>query len=193
MTAILAEQRIEARQPHSARTLACRMLSFLDLTENDNLMIPAAGRGALIRPILEGRYVTPNTTFLIESGKGNYRHLCSRLEEVSDAPFLAVHGDFLEMRNVYSPKNRPTKIAMIPPISRFADVSYIMHAWELISPGGRLVAICSDASLRHGSVVCTALRHALDAAGAEMIPVPAQSFADSDVGASLVVMDKPIC
>ena len=187
MTALLAERAIETRQSRSTLSLPDRMLSLLDLTEDDTLLIAGAGRGEIIRPILEGRYPMPCTTVAIERRVGNYERLSTRVEQAPDAPILAVHGDFLEMGIDY----RPTKIVAMPPPTRFQDVSYIMHAWNLLQPAGKMVSMCSTYSLEHDSVLCRSLRNALDAADAEILSAPDEPFADSDAEGVLIVLRKP--
>jgi 16S rRNA G1207 methylase RsmC len=62
------------------------------------------------------------------------------------------------------------RILMNPPFANGADIKHILHAIELLKPGGRLVAICADGPRQ---------RDRLGPLAMLWIQLPHDTFADS--------------
>ena len=54
--------------------------------------------------------------------------------------YEAVNADFLQCAGI-EPDLRPDKIIMNPPFEANQDIDHVLHAWNLLKPGGRIVAI----------------------------------------------------
>src|SRR5438128_387324 len=88
------------------------------------------------------------------------------------ADFLSVGEDLGEF----------DRIVMNPPFDRGSDIDHIQHAFALLAPGGRLVAVCANGPRQRGELgeVCT-----------QWIDLPAGSFKEqgTSVNAAIVVLD----
>ncbi|MDR6218168.1 methyltransferase [Deinococcus soli (ex Cha et al. 2016)] len=119
--------------------------------EQLRVLEPSAGKGALLdalRPSLEAHLAQEGaprnvTVHACELLPGNRLTLRAKGYDV-------VSDNFLE----YSPSDGYDLILMNPPFSVPGDknawVTHLLHAWSLLNPGGRLVAILPD-TLRHRS------------------------------------------
>lgn len=75
------------------------------------------------------------------------------------------------------------RIVMNPPFAHGADIDHIKHAYRMLKPGGRLVAICANGPRQQEVMgeICSA-----------WIDLPAGSFKGqgTNVNAALVVIDN---
>ena len=89
------------------------------------------------------------------------------------------------------------RIIMNPPFSKGRDIQHVRHAYELLRPGGRLVAIMGEGAFFHGNKAAEDFRTWLDDLGATSERLPDGSFMDpslpvnTSVAARMVVIDKP--
>ncbi|WP_057092015.1 PLxRFG domain-containing protein [Comamonas thiooxydans] len=89
------------------------------------------------------------------------------------------------------------RIIMNPPFSKDRDIQHVRHAYELLRPGGRLVAIMGEGAFFHGNKAAESFRTWLDDLGATSERLPDGSFMDpslpvnTSVAARMVVIDKP--
>ncbi|MEQ6475132.1 PLxRFG domain-containing protein [Comamonas sp. wu1-DMT] len=89
------------------------------------------------------------------------------------------------------------RIIMNPPFSKGRDIQHVRHAYELLRPGGRLVAIMGEGAFFHGNKAAEDFRTWLDDLGATSERLPDGSFMDpslpvnTGVSARMVVIDKP--
>lgn len=86
-------------------------------------------------------------------------------------------------------------ILMNPPFERGQDMQHIQHAYRLLKPGGRLIAIVSEGAFFRNYQQERAFRAWLDDVDGQADPLPAGSFYSSDrptgVNTRLVIIDKP--
>jgi hypothetical protein len=86
------------------------------------------------------------------------------------------------------------RIIMNPPFSKGRDIQHVRHAYELLRPGGRLVAIMGEGAFFHGNKAAE-FPHGWTGATSERLPDG--SFMDpslpvnTGVAARMVVIDKP--
>ncbi len=109
------------------RPLVIRMLSLADIDTDDTLLEPSAGLGHIADIISEKH--PDNTLTLIE----DYFDLAEALKEKG---YEVIKTDFLQYQ-----EKRFDKIIMNPPFERLQDIDHVQHAYSLLKPGGRLVAI----------------------------------------------------
>lgn len=112
--------------------LAARVIELADLRPGMIVIEPSAGDGALADPIAEivGIEHVP---------------VCEIRDDLADVlerkGYNVWRGDFLEYTiDDWGPQER---FVMNPPFSRQQDCDHVLHAWSLLGPGGRLVAIMS--------------------------------------------------
>lgn len=88
------------------------------------------------------------------------------------------------------------RIIMNPPFSNGRDIEHVMHAYDLLKPGGRIVAIMGESAFFNQSKKAEAFRQWLDDKGGTSEKLPAGSFMDpslpvnTGVSARMVVIDK---
>ncbi len=88
------------------------------------------------------------------------------------------------------------RIIMNPPFSNGRDIEHVMHAYDLLKPGGRIVAIMGESAFFNQSKKAEAFRQWLDDKGGTSEKLPAGSFMDTSlpvntgVNARMVVIDK---
>lgn len=89
------------------------------------------------------------------------------------------------------------RIVMNPPFSDRRDAQHVQHAYTLLKPGGRIVAIMGEGVFFGQDKKAEAFREWLDKVGGTSEKLPAGSFMDpslpvnTGVNARMVVIDKP--
>ena len=169
-------------------SLALRMLQMLDLTEDDTFLEPSAGEGALVLPILSGGVKLPKIIVMTEIDERHHAKLLDLVERFKisspDHPIAALCGDFLTQVVDY----RPTAIAMNPPFTEGRALAHIQRAYDVLAPGGRMVAIAGEADFNTGK---TAMPDWLNLVKALVEPVPPNSFENTSSGARMIYITKP--
>lgn len=112
--------------------LAARMVREAEIDAGSVVLEPSAGTGNLLRAI---RSAAPEAEVVAVELNPS---LAGKLRE--DGGWRVVCDDFL---TVEPPTPRPDRIVMNPPFANGEDVRHILRAWEILRPGGRLVALCA--------------------------------------------------
>lgn len=90
------------------------------------------------------------------------------------------------------------RIVMNPPFSNGRDIQHVQHAYNLLKPGGRIVAIMGEGAFFQSNKRAESFRNWLDERGATNEKLPDGSFMDpslpvnTGVAARMVVIDKPV-
>ena len=90
------------------------------------------------------------------------------------------------------------RIVMNPPFSDGRDIQHVQHAYSLLRPGGRIVAIMGEGAFFQSNKRAEGFREWLDTLGATNEKLPDGSFMDpslpvnTGVSARMVVIDKPV-
>ena len=123
------------------RPLANRMVGMAGIQPGMSVLEPSAGAGHIADAIRE--YCPGCRMLLVEISPTLVDILKAKgyKPEAGDNAVL-LHADFLEMK--VSPGGGFDRILMNPPFERNQDIDHVMHAWSLLRPGGRLVAIMSE-------------------------------------------------
>jgi hypothetical protein len=116
-----------------------------------------------------------------------------RLREILGlkGPTLAEDSDFLHHQGGYD------RIVMNPPFERGQDMDHVRHAFDLLKPGGKLVAIMSEGSFSRGDKKATEFRAWREQNSGSSEKLPAGSFTGKDsqrqtgVATRMVVLEKP--
>lgn len=101
-----------------------------------------------------------------------------------------VGRDFLEVTDSYD------RIVMNPPFENGQDMAHVRHAYDLLKPGGKVVAITSEGPFFRQDKAATEFRAWLESVGGTSEKLPEGSFKSSDVptgvNTRLVEIEKPV-
>lgn len=162
--------------------LADQVIAMADLKPGMSFLEPSAGGGALLSRA--AAIVGSDNCVAVELQPC----LAERLRESGYTVFT---GDFLS-RMDWHPAGQPQVVAMNPPFSRQMDVSHVLHGYEMLAPGGRLVAIMSAGVGFRTNEKTVGFRELVACVGS-MRDNPPGSFRESgtDVNTVVVVLNKP--
>lgn len=162
------------------RPVIDRMLEEADIQPGQSVLEPSAGKGDIADAIRE-HGVTPDTIEYSDT-------LAKVLEAKGYTPKVA---DFLEQTGQYD------RVVMNPPFEQGQDIDHVRHAFTMLKPGGRLVAIMSEGPFFRSDKKATEFREWLDSVNGTSEQLPAGSFTGAEAfrqtGAAtrLVVIEKP--
>ncbi len=121
------------------KAVAQQAAELLDIQPGDDVLEPSAGTGMLLGAMgcrMFGHNPECGTVTAVEINPG----LANCLKR--DFPLtIVICGDFLE---VSCGAHGFDKILMNPPFENGDDIKHILHAFGMLKPGGRLVAICAN-------------------------------------------------
>lgn len=143
---------------------------------------PHAGMAHIADAIREQTGVEPDVAELSNT----------RRELLEAKGYNLVGSDFLELQG-----KQYDRIVMNPPFSNGRDIQHVQHAYGLLKPGGRLVAIVGEGAFFQSNKRAEGFREWLDERGATNEKLPEGSFMDpslpvnTGVSARMVVIDKP--
>lgn len=112
--------------------LARRLIEAAEPSPGLTWLEPSAGTGRLLDALLA---VDPDAEVeAVEINPQLVEHLRHRYPSA-----IVFCGDFMDYQDA-----APERIIMNPPFSNAQDVRHILHAFNLLAPGGILAAICAD-------------------------------------------------
>ncbi|NOY58903.1 MAG: DEAD/DEAH box helicase family protein [Calditrichaeota bacterium] len=170
--------KIESYFP-TPKPIAERMVEIADIKKGDKVLEPSAGKGNIALVIREKTGVEPD---VIE--------ISSTLRELLELRgFKIVGQDFLQFEGEYD------KILMNPPFENGQDIDHVQHAYRLLKPGGKLVAIMSEGPFNRTDKKSVEFREWLARIGGESEKLPEGAFLSSErptgVKVRLVTINKP--
>lgn len=159
--------------------LADELVELANIKENDLILEPSAGQGAIIEAVLRKNpqanifaFELMDINSIVLTRKG-FNH------ELTD--FLKVPG-------------KPTydKIIANPPFSKNSDIEHIIHMYQMLKSGGRLVSVSSRHWKNSNNKKESKFREWIDEVGAEVIEVDAGAFKSSGTNIStyIIIVDK---
>lgn len=154
-----------------------RMVEEANIGPGMRVLEPSAGKGDIADALrAAGDKVNVDT---VESS--------STLRDLLEAKGHDVVGhDFMD----YNPEEKYDRIVMNPPFGTDNGASHVQHAYDLLKPGGRLVAIMGD-----GARGREQFDRWLESVGGTTEPLPEGSFKSSfrptGVNTRLITVDKP--
>ncbi|XBX10732.1 class I SAM-dependent methyltransferase (plasmid) [Enterocloster clostridioformis] len=161
------------------RPLAQVMCSFALITSETNVLEPEVGRGDLADVIWEQE---PQSLLGIELN----RNMEACLKE---KPYETIVGqDFLKMKL----EPRYDRVVMNPPFARLQDIDHIYHAYGMLKPGGRLVAIVSESAFFRSDKKAVDFRSFMEQRQATNTVLESGTFKESGtmVRSRILVMEK---
>ncbi len=148
--------------PHN---IAVRMCELACLDENSVVLEPSCGDGAIADVIWQ---YNPKSLHGIELNAAMNATLLSK-------PYTTQCGiDFLTVNN-----RGWNRIIMNPPFTKGQDIKHVLHAFDLLEPGGILVAIIGAAGMFHTDKTSVAFRDFLSNNNATIEQLPAGTFKQS--------------
>jgi protein-L-isoaspartate O-methyltransferase len=155
--------------------LAARMVAIADIQDDDDVLEPSAGTGAILAIFARGG--RGGNTVAVE--------LNSQLAAILNETYQYVRvlcADFLAWGPEYG--GPFDKVLMNPPFSCADDIKHILHAAKMLKPGGRIVAICANGPRQ---------RDKLKPMASYWEDLPPDTFKESgtNVNAALLAIDNP--
>ena len=160
------------------KELVDQMIDYADIQPGHEVLEPSAGKGNIAQEIQQA---APDAILeVVEFNSG--------LRAILEAKgYNVVGNDFLEVTKNYD------RIVMNPPFENFQDIEHVQHAFSLLKPGGKLVAIMG-AGVKNSRKKAVEFREWLDDAGSYIEDLPDGSFKTSDrptgVATVMVTIEK---
>jgi hypothetical protein len=167
------------------RAIVERMLNVADIQPTHRVLEPSCGSGSIL-DCLRREYPDVDITAIEQN-----RTLQGVLTAKGYGDIVR-YEDFLEFRD-----GEFTRVLMNPPFENCADIEHIRHAYDLLAPGGRVVAIASEHGFFARDQRSEDFRSWLDDLGAELEELPDDAFLGADafrqtgVKTRMIVIDKP--
>ena len=159
-----------------------QMLEAADIQEGMAVLEPSAGMGHIADAIRERTGVAADAVELSPS----------RRELLEAKGYELVGQDFLDLK-----EGSYDRIVMNPPFSHGRDIQHVQHAYSLLKPGGRIVAIMGESAFFNSNKRAEAFRDWLESVGGTSEKLPEGSFMDPSLpvntaaSARMVVIEKP--
>lgn len=141
------------------------MLQLAAIKPGMTVLEPGGGKGDIADRIRES---VPDAELTVV--EVNYQ-LCEILRRKGHA---VIHGDFLQHQGQYH------RIIMNPPFEAGYDIVHVRHAYECLSPGGRIVAILSEGAFYRGYRQEQEFREWMAQIGGSSYRLPDGAFLDSE-------------
>lgn len=181
LTGEITDAKKELQAFYTPDALAADVVAEACIGEGMRVLEPNAGEGALARHARDagGQVVA------VEINSTLLDHLRFTTGE-------AHAGDFLTM-SVEELGGHFDRVVMNPPFSKQQDAQHLLHAYAMLRPGGRLVAIMSASVTFRETYIYREVRDLIALVGGRIEPLPEGSFKESgtSVNTVLVVIDKP--
>ncbi len=159
-----------------------RVLELADVQPGMKTLEPNAGMGHIAEK-LQTAAGKDNVDLVEMSGQ--------LVDYLETAGHKVTQSDFME----YGEADTYDRIVMNPPFSKDQDIDHVMHAYELLKPGGKMTAIMSNMAGLRSNNKNRAFSDWLDEVGAHVEDLEAGAFKSSfnptSVNTKVVVIDKP--
>ena len=161
------------------KSLARKLVKMAEISEEDKILEPSAGQGAIIEQINEVTDIVPDCFEIMDTNK--------IILEKSDLRFNLLGDDFLESDN-----KEYTKIIANPPFSKNRDIAHVYKMYEKLAYGGRIVTMMSRHWQKSTNKKEKGFKEFLDRVGARVIEVDAGEFKESGtlIATVIVIIDK---
>lgn len=154
------------------------MVALASLQFGDYVLEPSAGDGALLREL--------PLDCLIDYCEVNSARLTTLKNDQEAWNLVAL--DFL----TYNPGPIYNKIVMNPPFSKRRDLEHVLHAYECLAPGGRLVSVMAAGITFRTDKVTQKFLGNFPTHYMTTLPPDSFKLAGTSVNTVLFVADKPV-
>lgn len=158
-----------------------RLVELADINEQERVLEPSAGRGAIISAI--NRVHPKMYVECFELMPLNVQFL----NKIDTA--IVIGDDFLK-----SEESEPFDVIIAnPPFSKNQDIDHVMKMWEMVGNGGRIVSVMSKHWQQSSNKKEKQFRDFLEENKAEVIEIDAGEFKESgtSIATCIVVINKP--
>ncbi|MDR7061196.1 MULTISPECIES: hypothetical protein [unclassified Sphingopyxis] len=153
--------------------LVVEMIERAELPDGADVLEPSAGSGAIADALRDA---------------GHNVHCIERHASLADILRLKGHeveqGDFMELDTA----RQFAAVIMNPPFENGQDVEHVRRAFEMVRPGGALVAIMGAGVSFRAQRPYSTFREWLEEQGGEMAEIPAGAFKESGTGVASVMI-----
>ena len=160
-----------------------RVLELADIRPGMKTLEPNAGMGHIARKLQTA--AGKDNVDLVEMSGQLVDYLKASGHNVKQSDFLK-----------FGEKGTYDRIVMNPPFSKDQDIDHVMHAYELLKPGGKMTAIMSNMAGLRTNKKNRAFSDWLDEVGAHVEDLEAGAFKSSfnptSVNTKVVVIEKPL-
>lgn len=160
--------------------LAKHMIELAEVEDTDFVLEPSIGRGGIAKFL-------PNKDNVI-----GYEIHEPFVQELRSQGFGVIYCDFLREIAIGNPESSYDVVVMNPPFTKGQDVGHVMHAWEFLRPGGRLVALTSKSWTFNSQSKYIKFRDFVGRYSVHQEDVPAGTFkeAGTNIETVLIVLEK---
>ena len=159
-----------------------RVMELANIRPGMKTLEPNAGMGHIAKK-LQAAAGKDNVDMVEMSGQ--------LVDYLKTAGHKVTQSDFLK----FGEKGAYERIVMNPPFSKDQDIDHVMHAYELLKPGGKMTAIMSNMAGLRTNKKNRAFSQWLDDVGAHVEDLEAGAFKSSfnptSVNTKVVVVEKP--
>ena len=159
-----------------------RVMELADIRPGMKTLEPNAGMGHIAKK-LQGIAGKDNVDLVEMSSQ--------LVDYLKTAGHKVTQSDFLK----FGEKGTYERIVMNPPFSKDQDIDHVMHAFDLLKPGGKMTAIMSNMAGLRTNKKNRAFSQWLDEVGAHVEDLEAGAFKSSfnptSVNTKVVVIEKP--
>lgn len=163
--------------------LADYLVELAEIKEEDIVLEPSAGQGALVNAI---NRVIPNKSVYCYELMDVNQTILKKIPTV-----IFVKDDFLT-NDTYETAYTYDRIIANPPFSKNQDIDHIKRMWARLNVGGKIVTIASTHWQISNNKKEREFREWLEKVGAYIEPIEAGRFKESGtmVGTNIIVIDK---
>jgi len=159
--------------------LANELVFLADLKEQDSILEPSAGQGAIIKEINKVTSITPDCYELMDIN-------------VSILKKTGLNFNFLGANFFNNNGKKYSKIIANPPFTKNQDIEHLQVMYNLLKKGGRLVCITSESWVNGSQKKQVDFRDWLDDVEAVIHSIERGAFKESGtmVGGKIVIINK---
>ena len=154
--------------------IAGRMVELAEVGPNDTVLEPSAGHGRIVSKLL----AAGAAVVAVEIDATNAKVL----REMPSDHLAILEMDFLKFAKPSAYNEFFDAVVMNPPFTGGQDIEHIRAAWNLLKPGGQLVAVLGEGAFFNSATKFANFRMWLNVIGAENERLPEGTFKESGTG-----------
>jgi len=163
--------------------LAEDIVKMAKIEDGSDILEPSAGHGSIADAIVKLHPACKKRLTLIEIQKVNVEVLTAKgYENIQQEDFLSTN---VEGSKAFD------RVVMNPPFAKQADIKHVLHAWDMLKPGGRLISIMSSGVTFRRNKLTQGFQDLVSGCG-RVLATPEGAFKQSGtmVNTVTVILDK---